>query len=148
MPSITQLNTPGGPLIQVFVGVTSARAAELNKANLPIPNTFRASLLIDTGASCTALDHRVLAPLGLTPTGSTPVNTPTTGSNPHSLDLYDVAIIVLSGSGKLIGRFDPLPVIASSFFGAQGIDGLLGRDILGSCVLHYNGEESAWTLGF
>ncbi len=50
---------------------------------MAIPNPVAVKGLVDTGASCTVIDPTVVQRLGLTPTGSTMILTPSTGSTPH-----------------------------------------------------------------
>lgn len=128
-----------GPIIDAFVGVSKARSEALKAAGQTIPNGVQIRGLLDTGASATAIDPSVLSSLGLTPTGSTLVNTPTTGATPQPVDLYDVSFIIPAPSGAPLFS-QTLPVIASELFAAQGIHALIGRDILSQCVLIYNGS--------
>ena len=112
----------------------------LQGAGQPVPKPFQARALVDTGASCTCVDPEVLIALGLSPTGSTPMHTPSTGDAPVDVDQYDVGLIIppaVQGQPPLV--FGTVPVAASKFFQAQGIHALIGRDILRHCVLHYNG---------
>lgn len=101
--------------------------------------------LIDTGASLTAIDPSVLQALNLTPTGTTGVVTPTTGTTPQQLNQYDVQIIILHPA--LTYSFHVLPVI-ESVLGFQGFDVLIGRDVLAECLFVYDGRSGIFTLAF
>src|SRR5205085_2512733 len=83
-----------GPILNALIGVSEGRRAALTTANQPIPAAVRIRALVDTGASCTCVDPSVLQSLNLTPTGVTPVNTPSTGSTPHLANEYDVSILI------------------------------------------------------
>lgn len=90
----------------------------------------------------------MLKSLGLTPTGSIPVHTPSTGSTPHTADQYDIGLLIpgaVQGHQPLI--INALPVMASDL-AIQGIQALIGRDILKNCVLVYNGTVSVFTVAF
>lgn len=108
-------------------------------AGQQVPNIIPIRGLLDTGASNTAVDPSVLTALGLTPTGTCLVNTPTTGATPQTTDLYDVSFVIPAPQG--IPLFSQtLPVMASSLLETQGFHALIGRDILSQCVFVYNGS--------
>lgn len=147
MPSVSQtFNRQLGPIIDIAVGVTEARQIALMAAEIVIPQFQLAHMLIDTGASHTCLDPSVIAPLGLTPTGTVSIHTPSTQGAAHQVAQYDVRILV-HGPPSSARWFDALPVSECNLK-AQGIDGLLGRDVLGGCTLIYLGEMNVWSLCF
>jgi hypothetical protein len=122
--------------------------AALQAANSPVPAPVPIRALVDTGASCSCVDPSVLTSLGLTPTGSARINTPSNGSEPVDLPQYDVALIIppaTPGQSPLI--FPIIPVVASQLR-AQGIEALIGRDILSHCILVYNGTVNFFSLAF
>jgi hypothetical protein len=84
MPLFTLQLTAQGPIMTAFVGVSGARRAALLAAKQDIPTPVQIRALVDTGASGTCVDPSVLQSLGLTPTGSVQVNTPSTGPTPHN----------------------------------------------------------------
>ena len=102
--------------------------------------------LVDTGASCTCVDPSVLANLNLTPTGSVSVNTPSTGATPHLANQYDIALIIPPNKGVPL-IFQTIPVVASDL-SAQGLQALIGRDILKGCLFTYNGDADVFTLAY
>ncbi|MGH9385441.1 MAG: aspartyl protease family protein [Vicinamibacterales bacterium] len=147
MSHFTLQVSPSGPIVDAIVGVSLPRRNALLAANQQVPNTVSIRGLLDTGASGTAVDPSVLTALGLTPTGTILVNTPTTGANPVSVDQYDVAFIIPGppkGSPLLSLT---LPVVASELLIPQGFHALIGRDILSQCVFVYNGS-GFFTLGY
>jgi predicted aspartyl protease len=146
MPSVTAaFNQALGPIFEFYVGVTEARRAALVAAGQPVPSWVKARLLIDSGASSTCLDPSIIQPLGLTPTGSTSVQTPSTNGVPHQMMMYDVQLVVLH---TLQSRFFDALAVMECGLASQGIDGLLGRDVLEKCVFIINGEEGSMTLCF
>lgn len=146
MPHLTiPIQADRGPIIRLLIGASEPRLAALREAGRSLPNPVVVSMLIDTGASCTAIDERALAPLGLTPTGSTQVSTPTTGTAPEARLTYDVGVMLYHTDNSRL--FNSVPVIATDF-GAQGIDGLFGRDLLASCLLVYDGATGNFSLAF
>jgi predicted aspartyl protease len=145
MPHIVLQVVAGGPLVDILVGVSAEREEALKKASTPVPPPVPIRALIDTGASCTAIDPGALTSLGLTPTGSTPVHTPTTGNTAQNADQYDVSIVLLNP--KLNLTFPTIAVIESKL-SIQGIQALIGRDVLTNCLFIYDGQSGIFTLSF
>ena len=118
-------------------------------SKLPVPNPLQIRALVDTGASGTCIDPSVLIALGLTPTGSVQVNTPSTGGMPHTAAQYDIAVIVPPANPSHPALMLPsVPVIASELLQLQGFHALIGRDVLSDCVLHHNGTMRLFTLAY
>lgn len=118
----------------------------MKKAGQRIPEPVVAQLLIDTGASCTCLDPWIINKLQLTPSGLIDIHTPsTTANNAHACQQYDAALTIMHP--RLNRNFNAIPVIESSVK-HQGIDGLMGRDLLSYCLFVYNGELKIHTLSF
>ena len=136
-------------MVNAFVAVSASRRAALEAAKQPIPGAIKIRALIDTGASCTCVDPKVLADLQLTPTGSTQMITPSTSNTPHVTDQYDVALFVPGPSASHSPlALTTLPVIASHLYDMQGFHALIGRDVLRRCVLNYNGSFGLFTLAY
>lgn len=132
-----------------YVGVSHARAAALTTASLPLPTPVTIQALIDTGASGTCVDPSVLQTLGLTPSGSVTVNTPSTGNHPHTADQYDVSIFVPGSLATQPPLIVPnLAVVCSELLPSQGFHALIGRDILSVCIFTYNGAAGLFTLAY
>lgn len=146
MPSINlPVQQPAGPLIQVIVGVSAPRHRALTAAGKPIPAPVSGTFLIDTGASGTCVDPALVAPLGIPPSGSVAIQTPSTAGGVHQCNQYDVMLFIPDGNG---GHFiEVMPILETSLKN-QGIDGLLGRDVLQNCVFIYNGTSGQFTLSF
>lgn len=105
-------------------------------------------MLVDTGASHTCMDPRVFQALQLTPTGSIEVLTPSTGATPVRADTYDAGLAISGKVGETLLHLPTWKVTSTELFDGQGIHGLLGRDILARCVLHYNGSTAEFTLAY
>lgn len=87
--------------------------------------------------------------LGLTPTGTTDVVTPTTGVNPVTAETFDVGFAILAGRpGESHLILNTCKVSSMELLEAQGIHALIGRDILAHCILVYNGSESHFTIAW
>lgn len=108
-------------------------------------------LLVDTGASHTNLDAGIIAKLGLQPTGSINVMTPTTGQTPIPQPTYDVDLVI---QGFALPGMVGLPHVVHNHsvsccdLSLQGIDGLLGRDVLALARMTYSGPDNHFLLSF
>jgi|SRR5882724_3465802 len=144
MPHLTLQISAGGPVLELYVGVSNPRSDALKAAGQPVPPPVMVRGLLDTGASCTGVDPAVLTGLGIASTGTTPLHTPsTTLSTPHIARQFDVSIILVH---PLINRtFMAIPVIESQL-AHQGIQMLIGRDILNQCLFTYDGTAQSFCL--
>lgn len=150
MPIVTHDVVPGiGPLLDFSVGVTTPREQVLKAVGKPVPPPQSVRGLIDTGASHTVLDKSIITGLCLNPSGITRIKTPSTGQGTHQCYLYDVKFHFISNQGIRIplASLPSLPVLECDL-SAQGIQALIGRDVLASCALFYNGDVSRFALAF
>lgn len=145
MPHYTVLIDQRGALLQVIAAVTAARRAALQTAGLVVPDAVPASLLIDTGASISSIDVAVINRLGLQPTGSMSILTPSTGTTPHQCATYDIDLLIPGPAN--VQHIPALPVIEGNY-SAQGHHGLIGRDILAAFRIFYSGHENIVMLSY
>ncbi len=145
MPHLTLQISPGGPIVDILVGVSHPRQQALQRASQPVPTAVQIRALVDTGASGTCVDPTVLTRLGLAPTGYMPIRTPSTGIQPHMASQYDVSLILLHP--MLTYTISAVPVIGS-MLAIQGIQGLIGRDVLANCLFIYDGRSGLFTWAF
>jgi predicted aspartyl protease len=149
LPHFTLQISPHGPILTAFIGVSVARQDALKAAGQTIPSHVQIQALVDTGASATCLDPSVLKTLNLTPTGSATVETPSTEGTPVIADQYDVSIVVPPAKPNQFPLIrNTLPVISVKLLSSFGYHALIGRDILGECVLFYNGDNGWFTLAY
>ncbi len=146
MPLIHLAFESGRPIVRAFVGLSVPRQQAMAAAGQPIPAAILGAFLVDTGASGTCIDPTTFATLGLTPTGSTQMQTPSTGAALHQCNLYDVSLLIPPVAG-LPFYLEATPVM-ESHLRPQGIDGLLGRDVLEKFVLFYNSPLGGFTLAY
>lgn len=147
MPHFSLPITPNGPLIDAYIGVSQARSTALQVAKQPIPNPQKIRALIDTGASHTCLDPSVLVALGIPPTGTTTIITPSTGNAPHTVDVYDISILIPAATPPP-HVLNTVAVAGCELIQAQGFHALIGRDILARWVMHYNGPIGLLTVSY
>ncbi len=147
MPHINLSMTQSGPLVDVWLAVSEPRQNALMQAKQPVPSPLKIRALLDTGASCTAIDAMAIKKLQVPVTGTTPIWTPSTVGVAHTCNQYDVLLALLDINGNPMYLGTSVPVIESAL-ASQGIDGLIGRDILGSAVFIYNGTAGHFTLSY
>jgi len=147
MPILTAAIAADGPVIPILIGVSGPRAQALKDAGLAIPTPVLVRGLIDTGASCTAVDPQVIADLGLEPRGTISIVTPSTGTGSHTCNQYDVALVFLMHPGGVHVKSLTLPVIESHLDG-QGIRAFIGRDALADGIMIYNSQSGTLSLAF
>jgi hypothetical protein len=76
------------------------------------------------------------------------MNTPSTGATPVPVDTYDISLIIYATAQHAPLVHHTIPVICSELLAAQGIHALIGRDILKSCLLTYDGMAGLFSLAF
>jgi len=151
MPSFTVQLTANGPLIQAYVGLSRPHAAALVAQNKPVPVAVMGTFLIDSGASGTVVDPDLIVSLNLKPTGAMMIHTPSTNGVPVRCDQFDISFFIpgaMRGTQPAPGHHIPAMPVTASALRASGIDGLLGRDVLASCVFVYNGADNLVTLAY
>jgi predicted aspartyl protease len=139
--------TPNGPILNVLIGVSQPRLLAMQTAGLTPPPMVPAALLIDTGASHSCICSTVIQALGLTPTGTIYVHTPTTGVSAVQVGTYDVGIVFTGVTPQDVHVVPSLSATENDFT-SQGIQGLLGRDILSRAHMFYNGRQNLYFLSF
>ena len=129
-----------GPTISVIVRPSTAfLSASKEGEGAPEVPSVRSLMLVDTGASGSAVDHEVIAMLGLQPTGAISIATPS--HDHHDVLTYDIDLIIEENQFHL----PDVPVFATGLKN-QGISGLIGRDVLKHMLLVYNGYSGDFTL--
>jgi hypothetical protein len=148
MPLITGPIGNHGAVIDVMVGVRRSRQRLLAKHQLPIPDPVHVRALLDTGASLSGFHPRVFSGLDLTPTGRIAVLTTSTPIDvPFESDVYWVSLSLVA-NGQLHPFPDSQVMNADCWLPDEGIEALIGRDILDRCFFQYMGLDRRFTLAF
>ena len=63
------------------------------------------------------------------------------------MNRYDVDLQSLAAPGELLFRLENVPIVEAPL-AAQGIEGLVGRDVLSRCRFVYDGPTSTFSLSF
>ncbi|MBI3448587.1 MAG: retropepsin-like domain-containing protein [Acidobacteria bacterium] len=139
-----------GPVILAHVGVTAAHEKALLAASLPVPPRVPCRFLIDTGADGCMIKHEIAERAGLKLINSgVPmhgVGVDTTGR------VYIGRIVFVIQSERLSGVEHEIAanteITSGSLMDSKVIDGLLGRNMLASTELIYNGVTGKVSLKF
>jgi hypothetical protein len=127
-------------------GISKPRAEALRKEGLAVPVPVSVKGLVDPGASITSIDPSILRILGVVSTGTIPLHTPSTkAGRPHVASQFDISFSL--DHAMATRTWPALPVIESELL-HQGIQTLIGRDILKSCLMAYDGEAETFAIGF
>lgn len=148
MPLLTGALANGVAVIDVLVGVGSARAALLRKHGFRVPEPTRVRALLDTGSHFTGFASSVFRALELDPIWKMDVLTPSTPHDtPHTADLYRVTVsFFVNESPYVMG--DCNVIAAESFRADEDVQGLIGLDLLTACQFTLVGPLKAFTLAF
>ncbi len=130
-----------GPRLPVQIGITEKLASALAARGQPIPAPVEGYALFDTGASRTCADESVLKSLGISPVETIALSTPS-GSSEASI--YTCALYFPA---------HPLPDVDPTFVAGvqlqdQDCIALIGRDIMRSMILIYDGPGARVTFAF
>jgi len=147
VPHITQSITQAGPQLDLFVSPSEPRIKALLAAGKQLPALVKIRGLVDTGASGACIDLGCLVALDLSPTGRVAILTPSTGGQAHNCNQYDIQLLIPHPNGNYL-RIPSLPIIESNLKAPQGIDALIGRDVLSRCLFVYDGGANIFSLAF
>ena len=147
MPHFILSHGPLGPLIDLYIGVSSPRFTALQKEGQTPPTPILAKALVDTGASHSAVDVIIIDALGVSAKRIASVITPSTGSVPHKFHTFDVSIYIPI-TKDVVPWSKGAHEVTRAELKHQGFDVLIGRDILAEGILIYDGRNNLFTLCF
>lgn len=130
-----------GPRIQVVLSLPTFVEEGLIASGSPVPTPLLAEALIDTGASVTCIDDALAQQLRLPV-----IDRMTMTSASHAAHPVNVYPIRVEFAG--LGLERTLNRVMGAVLAPQGIQMLIGRDLLSEAVLIYNGREGEFTIGF
>lgn len=117
---------------------THQRIAALKKLGRKHSSPVSIRGLIDTGASCSAIDPRIVQALDLDRRGQVPIHTPSSGPDLDYRGQYDVCFVL--GEMTESPLESTLPVIECDL-ASQNFLALVGRDVLSRCQLCFDGPS-------
>jgi predicted aspartyl protease len=128
-----------GPTIEVLICPPQSLSQLLKSQGKQVP-AFKATALIDTGASSTCISKEIVEYLGLISFDAQEVHT--AGGLSEQL-LYDIGVGLPISQPNILGVQAPCADLTGQPFHV-----LLGRDILSQCSLFYNGKENSFVLHY
>ncbi len=145
MSVLTGTIRPFGPRIEFKAMPSRQRVEALKRAGIPFSSPIVGMGLLDTGASCSALDRQLIATLGLQTRGIVSIHTPSTGAGFQTCNQFDACLVL--GVMLPTPLMVTLPVIECDF-STQGFQALIGRDVLHHCVFVFEGPADTFRLEF
>ncbi|HKR24886.1 MAG TPA: hypothetical protein VJS15_06470, partial [Allosphingosinicella sp.] len=127
-------------------GVSNPYRNVLQGLNRVVPQPLSIELQVDTGCAQTMIDSQVAAALALPVRGWQTILTPSSGPNGVNVPRYDVSIVIPGNRNQRLTL--SAWRVTTADFSAQGIAGLLGRDILERGRLFYSGIDAECFLSF
>ncbi len=128
-----------GPTCQVVIKPSEPVIEKLKSENRKVPS-ITVLALIDTGASTTAVSHRVVKKLKLVPRGTVQVYT--SHKKPEIRNEFDISLAFDVHTCLTIVK------VLDASLQNHDIDCLIGRDVLEHGVLTYNGPKKQVKLAF
>ena len=129
-----------GPIIRASLHHPQVLIDILIKAGRQVPSAIPVRALIDTGAGVSVIKPSLATTLGLLQIGTTTVHS---ASHPSSAPIYAAA---LSFPELNLRPVDPLRVAALDLPGQDGIDMLIGREVMSRWLFIYTGFIAQYTL--
>lgn len=142
MPSLTQTQKDlrlEGPVVEVHFLVSADLEKKLKLEGKSVPNPVKIKAMIDTGASHCALQQTIPEKLKLEPVGTIKINTPSCKGKECYRYFMRMAI-PFHNNLVYEGVFTAVPLEG------QGIDCLIGRDVLAHGILIYIGYANQFTF--
>ena len=127
-----------GPIIQVTITIEANAGKGLLAQGKQLPSPKPGLALIDTGAGCTCIDEQVAQELGLPVIDAGKMTSATHADEP--CNVYPIQFTLPPNLTFNCAR------TMGAKLAAQGIQILIGRDILQRCTLFYNGAVGQFTL--
>jgi hypothetical protein len=136
------------PAINISVGQEGPVLAAVVSAAVPHHNPVAAAavmgrFLIDTGANISCIDVGLVATLGLQPVKMMSVSSPMASSQLRNI--YQIALLIPAHNRAMNYNLPVVDVLEASV-ADQGIDGLIGRDLIDQWTCIYNGSTATFTI--
>jgi hypothetical protein len=147
---VTILSLQGSPpVIEVLISPAVYYQDLMRARGMTVPS-LTVPLLVDTGASHTAIDHSQVSQLGIPNNGYSYTRTLTNGQLSIQHRKYDLSLLLM---GPQPGRSYHAPFVSVTApddqpFNGASYAGLLGRDVLDLGHLTYDGNGKRFTLCF
>ena len=128
-----------GPVVDMRVSIGTPVEEALKKSGAKVPDPVPAKGMIDTGATASVVQPAIARQLGLKPVGVVTISTPST----QNMLCYQYVLRLVFPNNVVA---EALAIEAP--LKGQGIQCLVGRDVLAHGVLVYTGYMNQFTLSF
>jgi hypothetical protein len=128
-----------GILIDMLVSVDRVASELITNLNHKIPDSISVRGLLDTGCTITSIDQGLVEKLGLSVRGFA---TTQTAAGPMTSSLYSVQIDFQNSNLK--GK--PVHQVQAIKLPNQAFQVLIGRDLMQSWVINYNGSAGFFSI--
>jgi hypothetical protein len=147
MPKLSGAITPdGGALVSILVGVSEARRKVLIRCGFAVPPPSRIVAVLDTGSFITLADVDAVSPLGDTAYDQREFLTSGTGTTPQMRPVHDLSVTLLDDTGGPVKSWPSMDVLSAVYPATDVVHGVIGRDLLADCDLHFDGNNGRFTL--
>jgi len=142
---------PEGAIVDVLLGLGAQYVQQLRNTGQPVPAPVSARALLDLGADAYCVDPLLLAPLvslGLQQAGYVFTNLPAAGGVKPASE-YFASLTIVHPSG--VSRANLVlhnHLVVEQALGPLNYQVLIGRDVLDSCLLVYDGLGKRFTLAY
>jgi hypothetical protein len=144
MPKITAAIQDIGPLIECMLSVTQARANVLNNEGNKIPDRIGGLIgLLDTGSDGVLIDSKHVAKLKLPVRAGRRIST-IDGTSGRYSTMCEIGLIIPLVEAKV--RWDGNAFCHNNLAQECDFDLIIGRDVLPSLNLHYDGPKCMFTI--
>jgi hypothetical protein len=155
MPIISVPFAPvSGARIQAEITLGRQDLIRRRQAHQPIPQPIVVTALLDSGAESTCIDPGIVTRLSLPTSGTGFILAPGIASGPAAFGgalphiSYDAGLVILFPNQPRLNLIIPeLPVDSLPLL-AFGIEAVIGRDVLSTCLLVINGPSGTATLAY
>ena len=141
MPTLTGPITADGAMVNVLIGVSEARRQTLQRVGFPVPAPSALRAVLDTGSFVTLADVQAV-----THYTRQQFLTSATGVRPHVRNVYNLSVTLLDDSGATLAYWPSVDVLPGVFLPTDAVHGVIGRDLLATTVLHFDGKGGVFTL--
>lgn len=136
-----------GLFVDVEVGVSDAMLKALWKKSASPPPAVFATFMVDTGADTTMVDEQIMRTLGLAAINQRRVITSESKGVAQLCNVYAIGISVLNG-GTSPWKIPTVAALGRPLHMNDAMHGVLGRDVLDTVKLVYDGPQRVFTIDY
>lgn len=147
MPMIRRGIDEFGPIVDLTVWVGEFQAAAIVKTGQKVLPPISIQALIDTGADCSAIDDTWARTLGLNSNGTKAIQSSAQGTTAIEAPIYEVKFSFGSLKAATRPEWHEIQAVGVSLI-ARGCLALIGRDLLSTSLLIYDGLKGELIVSY